>query len=133
MTKKFVKAEPSGEGYRMEHILKGCPGDGVPNVLSDDDTFIDETKRQTPLSKKKREALLEDPRALGETIYRNYLRNEKLVSLTDKKHDLPESTRSEIINTFDSQNNRWDNKGKIFPYLIQKRCKLLIQSVEEFF
>jgi len=133
VTKKFVKAEPSGEGYRMEHILKGCPGDGVPNVLSDDDTFIDETKRQTPLSKKKREALLEDPRALGETIYRNYLRNEKLVSLTDKKHDLPESTRSEIINTFDSQNNRWDNKGKIFPYLIRKRCKLLIQSVEEFF
>ena len=39
----------------MEHILKGDAGDGVPNVLSDDDVFINDDKRQTPLSKKKME------------------------------------------------------------------------------
>ena len=133
LQKKFVVAEPSATEYRLEHIIKGCSGDGVPNVLSDDDTFIDESKRQTPMSKKKLQMLMENPRSLGEQVYRNYIRNEKLVSLTDKKHDLPESVRSEIINTFEEQKDRWHNKGKIFPYLVQKRCRLLLESVEEFF
>ena len=133
LQKKFVVAEPSAAEYRLEHIIKGCSGDGVPNVLSDDDTFVDESKRQTPMSKKKLQMLMENPRSLGEQVYRNYIRNEKLVSLTDKKHDIPESVRSDIINTFEEQHTRWHNKGKIFPYLVEKRCRHLIESIEDFF
>ena len=36
-----------------------------------------------------------------------------------------------IINTYDSQ-DPLSNKGKVLNYLIQKRCKLLIESVGEF-
>lgn len=128
MTKKFMD-EPNPRLYLAEHILKGDGGDGVPNVLSDDKVFI-EDRRQGVLSKKKKEMLLEDPKALGEEVYRNYLRNKKMIDLTENS-ECPESVKQEIINTFEQQ-DPWKNKGKVFPFLIQKRCKLLIESVQEF-
>ena len=68
-----------------EKILTGDAGDGVPNVLSHDDVFVN-GERQTPLSRKKKDAILEDL-AEGELLYaaswyRNYQRNEKLIDLT---------------------------------------------------
>lgn len=98
----------------------------VPNVMSDDNVFL-ESRRQSILSAKKREALLDDPMALGEEVYRNYLRNKKLIDLSET----PSSVIKNIINTYDSQDPS-SNKGKVLNYLIQKRCKLLIESVGEF-
>ena len=56
MKKNFI-VEKNPRLYLMQHILKGDSGDGVPNVLSDDDVFINEDKRQKPLSKKKMKLL----------------------------------------------------------------------------
>lgn len=129
LTKKFVK-DPNPRLFQMEHILKGCSGDGVPNVLSDDDTFLVEGKRQNVLSKKKKEALLEDPRALGEQVYRNYLRNKKMIVLTEES-ECPDSVKQEIINKFEQQ--EVPARSKVLPYLISKQCRLLVEVVEEFF
>lgn len=129
VTKKLVK-EDNPRLYQMEHILKGCSGDGVPNVLSDDDTFLVEGKRQNVLSKKKKEALLEDPRALGEQVYRNYLRNKKMIVLTEES-ECPDSVKQEIINKFEQQ--EVPARSKVLPYLISKQCRLLVEVVEEFF
>lgn len=129
VTKKLVKND-NPRLYQMEHILKGCSGDGVPNVLSDDDTFITDGKRQNVLSAKKKEALMEDPKALGEEVYRNYLRNKKMIVLTEESQ-CPDSVKQEIINSYETQ-DPWRNKGKILPYLIQKKCKLLVESAQEF-
>ena len=129
MTKKLVK-EDNPRLYQMEHILKGCSGDGVPNVLSDDDTFLVEGKRQNVLSKKKKEALLEDPHALGEQVYRNYLRNKKMIVLTEES-ECPDSVKQEIINKFEQQ--EVPARSKVLPYLISKQCRLLVEVVEEFF
>jgi hypothetical protein len=128
-TKKFVK-DPNPRLYQLEHILKGCSGDGVPNVLSDDDTFLVEGKRQNVLSKKKKEALLEDPHALGEQVYRNYLRNKKMIVLTEES-ECPDSVKQEIINKFESYET--PARNKVLPYLISKQCRLLVEVVEEFF
>ena len=112
-----------------EKILTGDAGDGVPNVLSHDDVFVT-GERQTPLSRKKKDAILEDL-AEGELLYaaswyRNYQRNEKLIDLTQT----PERLKKQIIDEFNSQ-DQWDNKGKVFPYLINNNMKLMIESVEE--
>ena len=128
-TKKFVK-DPNPRLYQAEQILGGCSGDGVPNVLSDDDTFLVEGKRQNVLSKKKKEALLADPHALGEQVYRNYQRNRKMIILTEDT-SCPVDTRQEIINKFTQQ--KPPARSKVLPYLIAKNCRLLIQSTEEFF
>ena len=34
----------------IEHIIKGDRGDGIPNIKSDDDTFITPGKKQTSIS-----------------------------------------------------------------------------------
>lgn len=126
--KKVVKEEHP-RTYLAEHILTGCSGDGVPNVLSDDDTFLVEGKRQNVLSKKKKESLIEDPKALGESVYRNYQRNQMMIDLVNPS--TPEGVRKNIINNFVSQTPD-TNRGKVLPYLIAKNCRNLIDVVQEF-
>jgi len=129
MMKKPV-VEDNPQINLIEKILTGDAGDGVPNVLSDDDVFV-EGRRQTPLSKKKKEAIKEDL-AEGELLYaaswyRNYCRNETLIDLTKT----PDRLKEKILDEFNSQ-DPWHNKGLVFPYLINKNMKMLIESVEEF-
>jgi hypothetical protein len=125
MTKKYINIEHP-RTQLMELILKGDTADGVPNVLSGDNVFVDGT-RQTPLRKPVMEALMEDPKSQGEDVYRNFLRNKELIDLTST----PESLRQEIINTFENQ-DRWDNKGKVLTYLITNRCRRLIDDIGDF-
>lgn len=129
MTKKYVEETHPRQNLKLK-ILQGDTGDGVPNVLSDDDTLV-EGRRQTPLSKKKKEAILQDL-SEGELLYaaswyRNYCRNETLIDLTKTPQDLKNS----IINNFEEQ-DPWHNKGKVFPYLVANRMNRLIESVQEF-
>jgi len=125
LTKKFVEEE-NPLLYLQEHILKGDAGDGVPNVLSDDNVFV-EGRRQSSLSAKKKQTLLQDPEAMGADIYRNYQRNKMLVNL----NSCPDPIKKDIINKFESQ-DQGGNRGKVFPYLVEKKCTLLLEVVEEF-
>jgi hypothetical protein len=129
LTKKLVEEGHPRQNLKLK-ILQGDTGDGVPNVLSDDDTLI-EGRRQTPLSKKKKEAILQDL-SDGELLYaaswyRNYCRNETLIDLSKT----PSSLKQNIINNFMEQ-DPWGNKGKVFPYLVSKKMNRLIESVTEF-
>jgi hypothetical protein len=128
-TQKKVVKEDNPRLYQMEHFLTGDAGDGVPNVLSDDRVFVEE-RRQTPLSAKKKALLMEDPKALGDEVYRNFLRNKRMIDLTEES-ECPDSVKQEIINTFESQ-DRLSNKNKVFPYLIKNECRLLLEYVGEF-
>ena len=125
ITRKYIK-EDTPRKQLMELILKGDTADGVPNVLSGDNVFVD-GERQTPLRQKKIDELINDPKALGEEVYRNYLRNKKLIDLTET----PEHLKEKIIYNYESQ-DKWDNKGKVFPYLVEKRCRRLLEDVKDF-
>lgn len=122
--KKFIKTDTPRKQL-MELILKGDTSDGVPNVLSGDNVFV-EGVRQTPLRQNKIDQLINDPKSMGEEIYRNYLRNKKLIDLAET----PESVRKEIIYNYNNQ--KVSDRGKVFPYLVDKRCRMLLESVEEF-
>jgi hypothetical protein len=129
MTKKLVK-DDNPRLNLIDKILRGDTGDGIPNILSDDNTFV-EGLRQTPLSKKKKDAIIEDL-AEGELLYaaswyRNFQRNETLIDLTKTPQDLKQN----IINSYEAQ-DPWKNKGKVFPYLVAKRMNRLIESAQEF-
>lgn len=126
MTKKFIKEEDP-RGFLLEHILKGDTSDGVPNVLSDDKVFV-EGRRQGVMSAKKKAILSEDINAMGEAVVRNFQRNERMIDLTK----CPEKLVIDIKEQFNKQ-SPWANKGKVFPYLVQKRCRRLIEVVEDFF
>ena len=129
LLKKELK-EDNARYYLFNHIIRGDKGDGVPNILSNDDTFV-EGFRQTPMSQKKVDGIIEDLEQ-GELLYaaswyRNYLRNERLIALSET----PQELKNEIINTYEKQ-DPWSNKSKVLPYLIAKRCNNLIESVQEF-
>jgi len=131
LKKEIVEKNP--RVYLQTHIIKGDKGDGVPNILSDDNVFV-EGFRQTPVTQKKIDNIIEDLEE-GELLYaaswyRNYCRNKKLIDLTET----PEELRKQIINSFMDQDaaSMWSKRSKVFPYLVAKRCNNLIDSVQEF-
>ena len=127
ITKKSVNGENPG-GYLKEHIIKGDTSDGVPNVLSPDNTFTDGL-RQKPLTKKKITSWLEhdfDDVAPNDEVKRNYQRNRKLIDLTYT----PEELSSEIINTY--KEAPYGDRSKLLNYFIQKRLRNLTESIGEF-
>ena len=113
-----------------EKILTGDAGDGVPNVLSHDNVFV-EGEIQRPLSRKKKDDMINqlnhaDSGYQHSEWYRNYQRNRKLIDL----EYTPEELQSEILEQFNNQ-DKWAKRGEVLPYLINNRMKLMIESVEE--
>lgn len=126
--KKMV-SDPKPHLYLFEHIVRGDSGDGIPNILSPDNTFVDGL-RQSPVTKKKMDKFLEGAEDLQSVMdqetYRNYQRNKQLIDLSE----IPKEIADSIINTYDNQ--AVAPRGRILDYLIKKRCKMLVESVQEF-
>ena len=131
ITKKFVTHEKPIE-YLYEHIFKGDSSDGVPNVLSDDDTFVDMDKRQRPLSKKKIALWLDNIDDLESVMtydeLRNYQRNKKVIDLNEIPDEVTNNIKQEVEN---SQPSKLAG-SKVLNYLIQNRLNSLVESVQEF-
>jgi len=127
LKKDVVDASPKVN--LREKIIKGDAGDGVPNVLSDDNVFV-EGIRQTPVTKKKLEGIiqeLEHDAVIYDTWYRNFQRNQTLIDLSYT----PDHLKSKIINEYQAQKPA-SNRSLVLPFLINKNMKQLIESVEEF-
>ncbi len=112
--------------YIKEHILKGDTSDGVPNVLSPDNTFVD-GMRQRPLGKKKIENWLDiDIDDLQDEVKRNYQRNDTLINL-DK---IPKELESEIMVNYNEAPS--GDRSKLLNYFVQSRLKNLMNDIGEF-
>ena len=123
ITKKMINGI-NPDDYLKEHVLKGDTSDGIPNVLSPDNTFVDGI-RQRPLSKKKI-ALMVEGDFPNDEVKRNYQRNKKLIDLTCS----PDELRSEILDTYKSA--PVNDRSKILNYFIKQRLKTLTESIGEF-
>lgn len=123
LTKNFVKGDP--EASLWEKLIKGDTGDGVPNILSSDDTFITEGKRQRPITTKKLELWKEDRSSWTEEMHRNFHRNETMVDLSKT----PESIRINITNQYRQQTPK---HGRLMEYFVDKRLKNLMEHISEF-
>ena len=126
LQKKFIKGDPIESLY--DKTIRGDSGDGVPNILSSDDTFITEGKRQTPVTKKKMELWRGKKPAefCNEVMLRNYHRNKTLVDLGET----PKSIRINILNQYDNQ-EAGDRSG-LWNYFIDKKLKNLMDVIDEF-
>jgi hypothetical protein len=123
--KKYVDGHVP-ETYIKEHILKGDTSDGVPNVLSPDNTFTDGL-RQRPLGKKKIETWLDiDINDLQDEVKRNYQRNEKLIDLSK----IPNELEGEILTEFHGA--PFGDRSKLLNYFIKSRLKNLTETIGEF-
>ena len=127
ITKKFVNGIDPNE-YLYEHILKGDTGDGVPNVLSPDNTFVDGL-RQKPLSKKK---IAEwagpmcEQMLPNDEVKRNYQRNKKLIDLTQS----PDELFMECKKAYDDAPE--GDRSKLLNYFIKNRLQELMSNIGDF-
>jgi hypothetical protein len=134
-TRKMMKEEDPHR-YLLEHILRGDSSDGVPNVLSDDDTFITEGKRQSPLRKKRLDELCESwintgtPYFDNEIHLRNFYRNQRMIDLSFIPIELKEQINYEIDEKLEAKK---PNVNRMMNYLISKRCQKLLGQLSDFF
>ena len=127
ITKKFINGVVWNE-YLDEHILRGDTGDGVPNVLSPDNTFVDGL-RQRPLGKKKIQSWVEhniEDVLPNDEVKRNYQRNKKLIDLTEVPHEL----FMEITKTWAEA--KTNPRSKLLNYFIQNRLSDLMDCIGDF-
>ena len=126
LQKKFIVGDPAESLY--DKTIRGDTGDGVPNILSSDDTLITEGKRQTPITKKKMELWRgkKPEEFCNEAMLRNYHRNKTLVDL----RETPESIRLNIITQYDIQEA--GDRSQLWNYFIDNRLKNLMDVIDEF-
>ena len=112
--------------YLKEHILKGDTSDGVPNVLSPDNTFVDGL-RQRPLSRKKIQSwLIGGGSDWNDEVKRNFQRNSTLIDLSRTPEELKNQIRLEYINA------PHGDRSKLLNYFMQNKLKELTENIGEF-
>jgi len=129
MQKKYITASKQEVmDFTVEHIVKGDTGDGIPNILSKDDVFVS-GDRQKPVSAKRMAEFLEKgiDACRNDEEKRNWQRNTKLIAFDN----IPKDVREEIISAYLNTKPNTD-KMNIMNYLMEHRCRLLLDEIEEF-
>ena len=129
MQKKYVTAtQREIVEYKIEHIVKGDSGDGIPNILSKDDVFVS-GERQKPMSAKRLQEFVDNGfvACKNDEERRNWHRNATLVDFDF----IPDDVRNQIVDTYINTKPTGD-KMAIMNYLIEHRCRLLLDELEDF-
>tara|TARA_B110000977_G_scaffold155118_1_gene197291 strand:- start:18 stop:869 length:852 start_codon:yes stop_codon:yes gene_type:complete len=123
-TRKRWISHSNPNQYLAEHILKGDAGDGVPNVLSPDNTFVLGI-RQRPVTKK-RMLDWQDINKMDDEVKRNYFRNKSMIDLTQ----IPATIKETILERYDAENPK--DRSQLLNYFIKNKLRNLMESISEF-
>ena len=129
----FVKNDTPAQ-FLIEHIIKGDSGDGIPNIFSRPDVFVDPNARQTPASKKKIAQMMDYVYGNGVSSVpdewrQNFERNQKLIDLDHTPKDISEIILAQAADEF----QKAPKKAEFLQYLVANRCALLAQNIHNFF
>lgn len=125
-TRKKWVSHNNPEEFLKEHIMKGDSGDGVPNILSADNTFV-LGERQRPLTAKKMEKYLRmNPNEMESVIARNYFRNAQLIDL----NYIPDDIKTKVMESYQSQANK--DRSKLMNYFVANKLRNLTEHIGEF-
>ena len=127
--RKFVK--PVGmtpEQYLIDHIITGDGGDGIPNVFSEIDSFVNK-KRQVAAIKSRVDPIKACRRIFDykekPEVARRIEENYKLICFDA----IPLHIREDIIASWNSSSRK--PKMTMLKYLNEKKCKELAKCVDE--
>lgn len=112
----------------ITHVVK-AGDDGIPNILSPDDIFLQEGVRQKPVSAKRLAEFMEMgyDACRNDEERRNWHRNIQLISFDY----IPKDIEEEIISTYLNNKPKGD-KMSVMSYLIEHRCRLLLDDLDDF-
>lgn len=122
--KKWI-SNSNPEQYLKDHILKGDAGDGIPNILSEDNCLVI-GKRQKPMTAKRMEKFNESIDNMTEEEKRRYERNKTLIDL----ESIPDKYRKQIIEKFEEEKDV--GRKKLFNYFVKKKLKNLMTDMGDF-
>jgi 5'-3' exonuclease len=124
--KKNIK-EPLPAAQLKQLIIRGDKSDGIPNILSKDDTFVEGT-RQKPITEAKIiNWMNQSPEEFcTDEMLRNFKRNEMLIDLTK----IPEALKTTILDTYEAAKGK--TRQEFMNYMIANRLKNLIEVIDEF-
>lgn len=128
MLKKLITVKKNElHPWLIEHIVKGDAGDGIPNILSDDDTFVNEV-RQKPITAKRLQEFVDKgiDACKNDQERRNYSRNKSLVDFSY----IPEYIKEAVVS--EHRKEPVGDKNSVMSYLIKNKCRLLLNEIEEF-
>lgn len=113
--------------FLKEHVLRGDSSDGVPNFMSDDDTFMNSGKRQKSIFDAKLTGWLDDPEFFNKSEFKdNIERNQKLIDLTN----IPEELQIKIKKQF--ARDPVGHRTMLMKYFAAKHLNNFIESIGEF-
>lgn len=92
--KKWVTHE-NPKAFLFEHIARGDFGDGIPNIVSNDNVFV-LGQRQGRVTQKVLDSLAGIENSPDHRLYRNYVRNKTLVDLAQ----VPTEIQEAILNKY---------------------------------
>lgn len=128
LDKKFLTV-PDPEAYLRELIMDGDKSDGVPNVLSNDDTLVLRERSKSMTKERLAKLLVGDYDLKGfsaETLRRNVARNETLIDL----RKTPTPVVEKILESFEAQQDR--RSANLVQYFMKHRLKQLMEKITEF-
>jgi len=122
--KKFIR-HSSPDEYLIEHILKGDTGDGIPNILSADNSLA-VGERQKPMTSKRMEMFKESFDKMDETSKIRYHRNKILIDLSQT----PTEYKTKILEAYNQP--KTIGRSKLLNFFMQKRLKNLMTDIQDF-
>ena len=129
--KMIIKTQKDARKYLMYQILMGDSCDGVPNLKSDDDVFVNPTKRQRPFgikTIKKQVQTKDDLKKLVDQYYDNWYRNKLMIDLTQ----IPTEYKEQIIDQYEKQIKNLTNTLDVSKMLSYCRDHNLYELEETF-
>jgi len=127
MAKKLIRPECNPHAFLCEHIIRGDRSDGIPNILSNDDTFVTESRQKPITAKKLNTWITQDPEDFCTTdMLRNYNRNQILIDLSK----IPQELQENILQGYEDAPRR--DRSKLFNYFIQNKMKNMMEHLQEF-
>lgn len=126
--KKFIT--PITNSYNLfEHVIRGDSGDGIPNILSDDDVFLDDSKRSKPIRttslmqwQQKGGLITPESFCTSDEMLKRFNRNLNLIDL----RKIPESFVEKIAKEF--SNYQIPSSTNVFGYLTKYKLKKILES-----
>ena len=113
--------------YLKQQIIKGDRGDGIPNILSDDDTFVSQKRQSKIVTARLNSWINMEPNEFcNDRMFRNYCRNEQLVDLNKTPSDIIDK----IVDLY--QNYKDNGRSKLFNYFVKHKLKNLMEHIQEF-
>lgn len=110
-----------------EKIIRGDTGDGIPNILSDADTLVNEGKKQKAMTKKKFQYLSsidwDKMKSSGENsdLVDRYFQNKMLIDLSQTPLDVKE----DIVEKY----NNYEKKNSVMNFCLKNRYKFVFEHI----